>query len=189
MNAAIANQTSRAKRRTLDVDEIIEAAVELIEQEGEGGLSMRRLGASLGVDPMAVYHHVGNREQLIALALEHVLAGVPPIAGTGPWRPQVRSWARHYRATVIAHRSLTYEALRSPSAITEVAVSATDTVVEAIRRSGATKRRASEYADLLVDYIHGHALAVTAAADTPANLRGFDRAIDTILDGIEHAHA
>src|SRR5690606_11674110 len=45
----------------LTVASIVEAAHELVAEAGVGALSIRRLGNHLGVDPMAVYHHIPNK--------------------------------------------------------------------------------------------------------------------------------
>jgi TetR/AcrR family tetracycline transcriptional repressor len=171
------------RRNPLTTERIVSAAVDAIDQQGASGLSMRKLGAALGVDPMAIYHHVPNREALIVLALAQVLADEMPALEEGAWEAQVLAWARSYRTLVSAHRSLTYEALRNPSAVDQVATRATRPLVAAIARSGVTKRRATEHADLIVDYVHGHALALSPD-NVRAQRRTFDAAIRTIIAGI-----
>ena len=54
-----------AKRERLTREKIIEAAMEMLDREGEKGFSMRKLAADLGVDPMAIYHHHSSRRTLI----------------------------------------------------------------------------------------------------------------------------
>ena len=48
-------------QRPLNRDVILEGAIALIEREGPGALSMRRLGSTLGVEAMAIYHHFAGR--------------------------------------------------------------------------------------------------------------------------------
>ena len=57
-------------------ERIVEAAMKIIDAEGLDALSMRRLGAELGVNPMAAYHYVPNKAALYDLVLEAVMAGV-----------------------------------------------------------------------------------------------------------------
>ena len=54
-----------AKRERLTREKIIEAAMAMLDREGEKGFSMRKLAAELGVDPMALYHHHSSRRTLI----------------------------------------------------------------------------------------------------------------------------
>lgn len=51
-------------RRRLDRRQILEAALAVVDRDGLEALSMRRLGTELGVDPMAIYHHVDGKDRL-----------------------------------------------------------------------------------------------------------------------------
>ena len=55
----------RSGRRPLDQRRILNAGVEFIDEYGLTGLTMRRLGAHLGVEAMALYRYVPGREQLL----------------------------------------------------------------------------------------------------------------------------
>lgn len=54
-----------ATRRRLDRRRILEAALAVVDRHGLEALSMRRLGTELGVDPMAIYHHVDGKDRLL----------------------------------------------------------------------------------------------------------------------------
>ncbi|RJQ81613.1 TetR family transcriptional regulator [Pseudonocardiaceae bacterium YIM PH 21723] len=64
-------------RETLTKDQIITAAIELLDADGADGLSMRKLGQHLGSAATAVYWHVPNKDDLLALAGEHVWSEIP----------------------------------------------------------------------------------------------------------------
>jgi AcrR family transcriptional regulator len=166
----------------LTVDSIVSAALMLIE--GKDGLTMRKLGAALGVDPMAVYHHVQSRDTLIALVLERVLADLPVPSPGLAWDERVRRLAADYRQLVIAHRTLTYESLGNAVVVDRVAPAASAPLVAAIADAGVPGQTAAELADLVVDYIHGHALAITDPDVAAVQSRSFEVAIDAIIDGI-----
>jgi AcrR family transcriptional regulator len=53
-----------ATRRRLDRRQVLEAALAVVDRDGLEALSMRRLGSELGVDPMAIYHHVDGKDRL-----------------------------------------------------------------------------------------------------------------------------
>ena len=61
-------------RQPLTVGRIVEAAQVLIGTEGLDRLSMRRLGTALGVDPMAIYHHLPSKRAVLTGVLERVLS-------------------------------------------------------------------------------------------------------------------
>ena len=60
-------------RRPLDQMRILRAAVEFIDANGLAKLTMRRLGAHLGVEAMALYRYVPGREQLLDGVVEVVM--------------------------------------------------------------------------------------------------------------------
>jgi len=90
-------------RKPLTRDRIFAAALEIIDHEGLAALSMRRLGAALGVEAMAIYHHVPNKDALLAGVVDLLLApgGVIP-EGTG-WREGLQWGADTLRTTLLAH--------------------------------------------------------------------------------------
>jgi AcrR family transcriptional regulator len=57
----------------LDRDRILGAAVDFIDAHGLAALTMRRLGASLGVEAMALYRYVPGREDLLDGVVDRVV--------------------------------------------------------------------------------------------------------------------
>ncbi|MFI6733383.1 TetR/AcrR family transcriptional regulator [Nonomuraea sp. NPDC050451] len=57
--------------------EIVTAAHRVIEEDGVGGLTMRRLAKEVGSTAMALYHHVRDKEELLLLLLDDYAAGMP----------------------------------------------------------------------------------------------------------------
>lgn len=92
------------RRRPLTRAEILEAALALIDERGLDGLSMRALGARLGVEAMALYRHVAGKrgvlEGVADMLLAQLSAGPPP---SGGWREVLAGYARHHRRLVRAH--------------------------------------------------------------------------------------
>lgn len=58
--------TETATRPRLDRRQVLSAALALVDRDGLDALSLRRLGAELGVDPMAIYRHVDGKDGLEA---------------------------------------------------------------------------------------------------------------------------
>jgi len=86
-------------------ERIVAAAIAIIDAEGLDSLSMRRLGAELGVNPMAAYYHVPNKAALYDLVLEAVMGSVDT-GGIDPFAPaavQLKQAARAYRSAILAH--------------------------------------------------------------------------------------
>lgn len=60
------------------------ASVALVEAEGLGALTMRRVADELGVAPMSLYRHVTDRHGLLLAMLDEVALGIGPVEGPTP---------------------------------------------------------------------------------------------------------
>lgn len=65
-----------AERPRLSKSDILHAAVALIDTEGVGRLTMRRLGAALGVEAMAIYRYFPSRLSLLDALVDSVVSEV-----------------------------------------------------------------------------------------------------------------
>ena len=83
---------------------IARAALAIVDGEGLDALSMRRLGAELGVEGMAVYRHFPNKAAVLAGVVEVLLAAlvIPPPSDM-PWQTVFRELSRAYRALLLRH--------------------------------------------------------------------------------------
>jgi AcrR family transcriptional regulator len=66
----------KANVPTLTREQIVAAAISLVDRDGLAALSMRKLAAELGVGPMSLYYHVPDRAALEDLIFEAVMAQV-----------------------------------------------------------------------------------------------------------------
>src|SRR5262245_2654733 len=91
-------------RDTLTRDQIVDAAIELLDADGLEGLNMRALGARLDSAATAVYWHVGDKDNLVALAGDKVWheIALPDLAATD-WRTAAASMATGLRAMLARH--------------------------------------------------------------------------------------
>jgi AcrR family transcriptional regulator len=103
----------------------VEAALALIDEAGLSALSMRKLGARLGVEAMTLYHYVPNKDALLDLVVERVAmsAAAAGASTSADWRDRLAHFARRYRAQLIAHPKvlplISTRPLRSPEALGE----------------------------------------------------------------------
>ena len=96
------------RRETLDRRRILRTAVGLIDELGLPALTMRRLGERLGVEAMALYHHVPSRADLLDGVVEYVideLYGDPEVHMVAPdgWQAYVQRLAHGVRRIALAH--------------------------------------------------------------------------------------
>jgi AcrR family transcriptional regulator len=96
------------RRTGLDREDVVAAALDLVEREGAGALSMRRLAAELDVATPTVYWHVGSRDELVAAVIRlqaDRLAARAVVGRTA--RERVFDAARHIWTSSIEHRAIT----------------------------------------------------------------------------------
>ena len=99
----------RSGRRTgFDRDDVVAAALDLVEREGHAALTMRRLATELDVATPTIYWHVGSRDELIAevIRLQSNRLAERAVEGDTP-RERVFSAARHIWTSSIEHRATT----------------------------------------------------------------------------------
>jgi len=90
-------------RLPLSRERVLQAAVELADREGIDGLSMRRLGQELGVEAMALYRHVGSKEELLDGMVDAVMSEVDTPINGGDWRTVLRSRILSARQAQLRH--------------------------------------------------------------------------------------
>ena len=118
-------------------EHIVGTALALVDREGTGALSMRRLGAELGVDPMAVYYHIPNKEALLDAIVEAVMAEIDLSADhpEDPLEERIMGAARAYRDVMLAHaNALPIVLARGPA--TPVALRPVELLVGLLRACG-----------------------------------------------------
>lgn len=77
----------------------------IVDADGAEGLTMRRLGERLGVDPMTVYHHLPNKAAVLDGIVEWLWDGVelPPASPTESWQEVVIGVFAAFRERLLAH--------------------------------------------------------------------------------------
>ncbi|GIH95138.1 TetR family transcriptional regulator [Planobispora siamensis] len=91
-------------RDTLTADQIIRAAIELLDSEGLDGLNMRSLGKRLGSAATAIYWHIKTKDDLVRLAGDAVWNEVelPDLDSTN-WRTAATAMATSMHAMLARH--------------------------------------------------------------------------------------
>jgi len=164
-------------------DDILDAALALLDEDGDAGLTMRSLAARLGVTPMSLYHHVRDRAGLLQALSDRVYGGVlRGLDESGEARPALRTLLVRYYDLVVAHPQLTLAIFAEPAAFAGASRTLTDrleTLLAVLTPAYLLWR------DILVDHAHGSALALIAARAEPARIAalraGYLQALDCLL--------
>ena len=101
---AAQSTTPRATARApLSRERIVATAMDLADRDGLEALSMRRLGGVLGVDPMSLYNHVRDKDDLLDAMADTAVAGIEPSPGEGPWTVRLRAAILSARSSMLRH--------------------------------------------------------------------------------------
>jgi TetR/AcrR family tetracycline transcriptional repressor len=97
--------TTRRHRR----DDVADVALRILDDHGLADLTMRRLAASLDVQPSALYWHFENKQTLIAELADRIVdahpAPVDAVTDAGAdWRERTRIEAAALRDALLAYR-------------------------------------------------------------------------------------
>lgn len=154
--------TAPTERPALNRGRVVAAALDIVDREGVRGLTMRALGRELGVDPMAAYHHVPNKEAILDGVVEAVWAEVdPPPRSDRPWEEQLVAVARAIRAALARHpNALPLMASRPNMSLPGFEV--VDHVLGVLLDAGLAPKDALELVNAAGEFLLGHALAETS---------------------------
>jgi AcrR family transcriptional regulator len=154
----------RMPRDTLTRDQIVEAAIDLLDAEGLEGLNMRALGRRLGSAATAVYWHVGSKDNLIALAGDQAWNEVTlPDLTTTDWRTAATQMATDMYAMAIRHPWLV-QALGSHVVFGPGKARHDDHSLAIYEAAGFTGERADQAMATVFTFVLGNALGPAAAA-------------------------
>ena len=139
-------------------DQILAAALRIVDANGLEQLTMRRLGAELAVDPMTIYRHVPDKTALFDGLVELLLARVTLPGRTGQWADDFRAAAHAARATLLAHPNL-IPLLGARPQVTRPAFTLWESLTSILLDAGLSEEQAADGADCLGRLLIGHALA------------------------------
>ena len=135
----------QGKHAGLTRDQVLEAAVRLVDRDGLAALSMRRLATDLGVEAMTLYHHVRNKQGLEDAIVEYVLAEslIPPGSRGEPasWQEVVAGHAHQLHRGLTRHPGAVVLFASRP-AITPSTLAVLEHVLRVLRAAGFPPRTA-----------------------------------------------
>jgi len=158
-------RAKRTERRAdaLSKERIVEAAIEILDADGEGALTFRALAARLATGAGAIYWHVASKNDLLAAATDDVIARVMTevVSGAEP-RDAIRAIASGVFDAIDAHPWVGAQLSREPwqPAVLQVF----EGVGGQLQALGVPERAQFDCASALVNYVLGLAGQYAAAA-------------------------
>jgi AcrR family transcriptional regulator len=92
-----------AARAPLTKDRVLQAAIELADRDGIDAVSMRKLGQELGVEAMALYRHVRDKDDILDGAVDRVVGEIGRPELDDDWKTAMRRLALAGRAVMLRH--------------------------------------------------------------------------------------
>lgn len=147
-----------AGRPGLTRDKILRAALRLVDDHGLSALTMRSLGADLGVDPMAVYKHLANKDALLDGLAELLWSEVElPQNEALAWKERLQLIGRSLRS--LAHSHPNAYPLLFRRCLSEPALCVFDAQLDALESAGFEREPAAQGVRALVTYAVGYGMA------------------------------
>jgi AcrR family transcriptional regulator len=163
--------TAPEPRAPLTRERIVRAALDLVEEQGPDALSMRRLGAALGVEAMSLYKHLDGKEAILdgirALLIEDFAARLPPDP-LGDWREDLAAFARAYRAVGRDHPQAFPLLARGPGRAYVVGAGIAEETIARLHAAGLDRESAIFAQRTIVRFVLGASLIDRAAHEAKA---------------------
>jgi TetR/AcrR family tetracycline transcriptional repressor len=119
----------------LTTDRVVDAALRIADTDGIDGVSLRRIAATLGVTPMAIYRHVRDKGHLLDLMADRLLTELDPASPeSSSWQEALRRVAASLLAVVQAHPAAPF--LLSRPFVSPSALRVTETMLAILDRAG-----------------------------------------------------
>ena len=158
----------KANQPTLTRDQIVAAAITVVDREGLEGLSMRKLGDELGMSPMSLYYHVPDKSALYDLILEAVMNDIDMSADDPSEPAEERIVAGFYalRTALLAHPNAVQLTL-SRSLRTAGQLRPVEALLGMLFDAGLSPTEAVTATDVIGQYVYGSTAAyANHVADT-----------------------
>ncbi len=187
-----------ARKRGLTVDDVIEAAAEVADAEGLGGVTLAAVAKRVGVRSPSLYAHVDGLDgmrRLLALRAARELERTLRNAGgdTGP-EEALRSLAHAYRRFARRRPGL-YDAVQravrpgEDDELYQALAQAAAPVIDALRQSGVPSDHLIHLARAIRSALHGFVeLERASGFGMPESVEeSFERLVDLLLFGVRAA--
>nr|WP_198429041.1 TetR/AcrR family transcriptional regulator C-terminal domain-containing protein [Nocardia bovistercoris] len=181
--------------------DVVDGAIAILDGYGLADLTMRRLAASLQVQPGALYWHFPNKQALLGAVADRILTPMDDPVTTADWPDQLTELAHRLRDCLLAYRdgaelvSATYASRLTTS-------KGRERMVSAVLRAGMPRQEAESTAYTLLYYVLGHTVdeqsriqmdsagalpETTSPLDETTNPTArFDFALNLFVGGIRH---
>jgi len=160
----------KGRPTALTREQVLGAALQIIDDGGVGALTMRRLGQSLDRNPMGIYRHAADKDALLDGVVEHVVSELAVSREPGrdehaegelDWELTLRRTAHAFRRIAMAHPNvvplLVTRSVTGPLALRPLGtLRPLEELLEVFIGAGFDPRGALHAARLFTGFLYGH---------------------------------
>jgi TetR/AcrR family transcriptional regulator, tetracycline repressor protein len=171
-SAETATRRRPGPRRALTEDEILDAALGLLDEGGVSAASIRGIAAKVGVAPNAVYTYFPDKAAVVKALVERLLGEVDHDVfadPSRPWRERVEALALDLRAHLSAHPGAVGLMVGGPMDGPH-ALALNERLLELFADSGLDPTAAARATYLLIVYVFGSLALEVADQHDPGRL-------------------
>jgi AcrR family transcriptional regulator len=136
---------------------VLHGAVTVADHGGIAALTIRTLAAELGVKPMAVYHHVANKDEILDGIVDLVFGEIDLPTVGGDWRAEISRRAHSTRRMLRRH-PWALPLLESRTSPGPANLRHHDAVLGTLRGAGFSRPLTAHAYALLDAYVYGFAV-------------------------------
>jgi AcrR family transcriptional regulator len=163
-------------------------AIALADSHGIAALTIRSLAEALSVRPMAVYHYVANKGEILDAIVDTVFAEIDLPSPDGEWRAEIRRRAASARQVLRRH-PWALGLLESRKTPGPANLRHHDAIVGVLRGAGFPVPLAAHVYALLDSYVYGFALQeATLPADQQDGIADLADSIMRSFPADEYPH-
>jgi len=154
----------------LDRELVVEAALQLLDEQGLAGVTTRKIAERLGVKSASLYWHIRSRDELLDLLADRVVADARWPEPTLSWRAKVEALMGEYARCLLAHRDAAQVAAGRPPRGPH-RLRGAETMLSALLTAGLGEQEAVDATLVLTAYVVGFTLERDAASAQPGGAR------------------
>jgi TetR/AcrR family tetracycline transcriptional repressor len=91
-------------RPRVTLEEVVRRALDILDEDGIDGLTMRRLAERMKIKAASLYNHVSGKDELLTLVADEICGELTEINHGTNWRTQLKTVAIEFRRVLISHR-------------------------------------------------------------------------------------
>lgn len=171
-------------RPSLTRDRVVATAVALADGAGIAEVTMRKLAGACGVEPMSLYHHVANKDDVLDAMVDAVFAEMDLPDPTLPWRDALARRSESARSVLVRH-PWAIAMLDSRTSPGHATLEHHDRTIEVLRRAGFSLEMVGHAVALLDAYVYGFAMQQVALPfdDGPGAVEVADTIVAALPEG------